>query len=110
MAKVKEITDVEFEKEVLQNKGVVMVDFSAEWCGPCKLMDPVLEELAQEYEGKASLCRVDVDKNQRYAVENGIMSIPTFLFFKNGEKKDMLIGAVPKNEIKKRLDALVAKG
>ncbi len=110
MAKPKEITDADFENEVLQNKGVVMVDFSAEWCGPCKLTEPVVEEIAEEYEGRASVCKIDVDKNQRSALENGIMSVPAFLFFKDGKKRDMLIGAVPKEEMKKRLDALLSEG
>ncbi len=106
MAKPVEITDKNFD-EMLSTELPVLVDFWAEWCGPCKLLSPVVDHLAEEYEGKVLVAHVDVDANPQVAVKFGIRSIPTLLFFKNKEVVDKQIGAVPKSVIVKKLDALI---
>ncbi|RMD96727.1 MAG: thioredoxin [Calditrichaeota bacterium] len=107
MAKPLEFTDANFEEEVLKSDKPVLVDFWAEWCGPCKIIAPAIEELANEYEGKVKVGKVDVDSNMQAAGANNIRSIPTLLIFKDGQVADMIIGAVPKNEIKSRLDRIL---
>ena len=103
-----EITDGNFSETVTKNKGVALVDFWAEWCGPCRLIGPVVEELAKEYEGKATIGKVNVDDNRETAAQFGIMSIPTVLFFKDGQMVDKHVGVASKSELKKKLDALIA--
>ena len=103
-----EITDCNFSETVTTNKGFVLVDFWAEWCGPCRLIGPVVEELAKEYEGKATIGKVNVDDNRETAAQFGIMSIPTLLFFKDGQMVDKHVGVASKSELKKKLDALIA--
>lgn len=90
------ITDDNFSQEVLQSDKPVIIDFWAEWCGPCRMIHPIMEELAQEYEGFFKFGKVDVDSNQQTAIKYGVRSIPTVLIFKEGEVKDTIIGAVPK--------------
>ncbi|WP_262897961.1 thioredoxin [Litoribacter ruber] len=104
MAKAIEITDANFE-EVIKSEQPILVDFWAEWCGPCKMIGPVVEEIAGEYEGKAVVGKVDVDSNPNVAAKFGIRSIPTLLFFKNGEIVDKQVGAVPKTVLAQKLDA-----
>ncbi|EMS31087.1 Thioredoxin [Mariniradius saccharolyticus AK6] len=104
MAKAIEITDANFE-EVLKSDKPVLVDFWAEWCGPCKMIGPVVEELAGDYEGKAIIGKVDVDSNPAVAQALGIRSIPTLMFFKGGKLVDKQIGAVPKVVLSQKLDA-----
>lgn len=104
MAKAIEITDANFE-EVLKSDKPVLVDFWAEWCGPCKMIGPVVEELAGDYEGKAIVGKVDVDSNPAVAQALGIRSIPTLMFFKGGQMVDKQIGAVPKVVLAQKLDA-----
>jgi thioredoxin 1 len=96
-----------FDKEVLQSDKPVLVDFWAEWCGPCKMIAPAIAELANEYEGKAKIAKLDVDHNNDSAIKFGIRSIPALLIFKGGEKVDEIIGAVPKQVIKQRLEAVL---
>jgi thioredoxin 1 len=108
MSKPIELTDSNFEAEVLKSDKPVLVDFWAEWCGPCKMIGPVVEELASEYEGKAVIGKVDVDSNPEISAKFGIRSIPTLLVFKNGEIVDKQIGAVPKTVLSEKLDAQVA--
>jgi len=106
MSKPIEITDSNFE-EILNSEKPVMVDFWAEWCGPCKMVGPLVEEMAGEYDGKAVIAKVDVDNNPNVSAKYGIRSIPTMLFFKGGEIVDRQIGAVPKNILTTKLDAQV---
>ncbi|WP_420318355.1 thioredoxin [Ekhidna sp.] len=107
MAKAVEITDNNFE-EILNSDQPVLVDFWAEWCGPCKMIGPVVEELAGDFEGKAVVGKVDVDANPEVSAKFGIRSIPTLLVFKNGEVVDKQIGAVPKNVLSDKLTAQMA--
>ncbi len=101
-----EITDENFESEVLNSDLPVLIDFWAAWCGPCRMIAPLVEELAGEYEGKIKIGKLDVDNNQQTAIKYGVRSIPTLLVFKNGEVKDTIIGAVPKSQISQKLDAV----
>lgn len=96
MAKPTAVTDSNFETEVEQSSGVSVVDFWATWCGPCRAIAPVLEELAQEYEGRVRVLKLDVDSNVRTATRFKVRSIPTLLFFKDGKVVDQVIGMVPK--------------
>ncbi|MGI9542282.1 MAG: thioredoxin [Cyclobacteriaceae bacterium] len=107
MNKAIEITDANFE-EIIASDLPVLVDFWAEWCGPCKMIGPVVEELASEYEGKAIIGKVDVDSNPEVSHKFGIRSIPTLLVFKGGEIVDKQIGAVPKSVLAQKLDAQMA--
>ncbi len=100
-------TDDNFEAEVLKSDLPVLVDFYADWCGPCKMLTPVIEELAGEYEGKVKIGKVNVDEAGATAGKYGVMSIPTIIFFKGGEIADQAVGFVPKEELAKKLDALV---
>lgn len=103
-----EITDANFEQLVLKSDKPVMVDFWAEWCGPCRMVGPVVDELYKEYEGKAVVGKVNVDESKEIAARYGIRSIPTILFFKNGEVVDKSVGAVPKAALNDKLAAQVA--
>ena len=107
MAQIIAVTEDSFEQTVLQNTLPVMVDFWAEWCPPCKMIGPIMEELAGEYDGTAAICKVNVDENPGLAQKYSVRSIPTILLFKDGEIKDQVIGALPKDQFKERLDKLV---
>jgi thioredoxin 1 len=105
MGKYVELNATNFVDTV--KEGVVLVDFWAAWCGPCRMIAPVIEELAEEYEGRATIAKVDVDTAPEVAGQFGIRSIPTVLFFKNGELVDQMIGAAPKAAYAQKLDALL---
>lgn len=96
-----------WDKEVLKSPNVVMVDFWASWCSPCKIVAPTIAELAKEYEGKAKFVKVNTDENQDLATRYKIRGIPTLMFFKNGVMVDQIIGAVPKTQLRAKLDTLL---
>ncbi|OQA66307.1 MAG: Thioredoxin-1 [Ignavibacteria bacterium ADurb.Bin266] len=102
-----EFTDQNFNTEVLQSDKPVLVDFWAVWCGPCKLIAPFVEELAGEFEGKAKVGKLDVDNNQETAIKYGVRSIPTVLIFKAGKVAETIIGAVPKVQLKQKLESVL---
>jgi len=102
-----EITDSNFEELVIKSEKPVMIDFWAVWCGPCRMVGPIVEEIAKEYEGKAIVGKVDVDSNPNVAIKYSIRNIPTVLFIKNGEVVDKLVGAAPKPRFTEKLDALL---
>ena len=102
-----EFTDQSFNKEVVQADIPVLIDFWADWCGPCKAIAPVIEEIAVEYDGKVKVGKLDVDQNQKTAMEYGVRSIPTILIIKSGEVVSQIIGAVPKENIIKALDEIL---
>lgn len=99
-------TDATFD-EVLSSNSVVVADFWAEWCGPCRMVGPSIEQLAQEYEGKAAIGKIDIEENDDLATKYAIRNIPTVLFFKNGEVVDKMVGASPKNVYEEKLKALL---
>jgi len=105
MAKAIPFTDANFNTEVLQSDQPVLVDFWAEWCGPCRMVGPIVEELAGDYEGKVKVGKLDVDSNPHVSMQFGIRSIPTLLVFKQGQVVDQIVGAVPKAMLMKALDA-----
>ena len=102
-----ELTDQNFDELVLKSDKPVIVDFWAEWCGPCRMVGPIVEEIGQDYEGKAVVGKLDVDSNPTITQRFGIRNIPTVLFFKNGEIADKQVGAVPKNNLVSKLEALM---
>jgi thioredoxin 1 len=100
-----ELTDANFEELVLKSDKPVLVDFWAEWCGPCRMVGPIVEEIAKEYDGQAVVGKVNVDENQGVAAQFGIRNIPTLLVFKNGEIVDKQVGVAPKNVLEGKLKA-----
>ena len=101
-----QITDSNFEETVLKSDKPVLVDFWAAWCGPCRMVGPIIDELSEEYEGKAVVGKVDIDSNQQYAAQFGVRNIPTVLVFKNGELVDRKVGVSSKNDYAQALDSL----
>jgi thioredoxin 1 len=106
MGKYIELTGANFEETL--KEGVSLVDFWAPWCGPCRMIAPVIEELAEDYDGKAKICKVNTDEEQDIAVKFGIRSIPTIMFFKDGQMVDQIVGAQSKQALSEKLDALLA--
>lgn len=103
------LTDSNFQEEVLNTNGAVLVDFTAVWCGPCRMIAPVIDELANEFEGRAKVGKLDVDNNPQVAMQYGIRSIPTLLYFKDGQVVDQLIGAASKKVLASKLEALASE-
>ena len=101
------ITDANFESEIIKSNIPVLIDFWAAWCGPCKVIAPIVEDLAKEYDGKVKVGKVDVDNNQQTAIKYGIRSIPTLLIMKNGKVNNTIVGAVPKAQIVQKLKAVL---
>jgi len=104
MAKPQEVTDATFEQQVLKAEGNVLVDFWAPWCGPCRFVAPVLEEIAQEKEGSLTILKLNIDENQRTAMEYGVMSIPTMILYKDGKPVKQVVGAKPKPALLRDLE------
>ena len=102
-----EITDANFEEVVMKSDKPVVVDFWAEWCGPCRMVGPIIDEMNNEYEGKAIIGKVDVDANPGVSAKFGVRNIPTILFVKNGEVADTSVGAVPKAQLASKLEAIL---
>ena len=103
MSGLSQVTDADFETRVIKSGTPVLVDFWAEWCGPCRMIAPVLEEVTPSFQGKLQIVKLNVDENSDSAAKYGVMSIPTLVFFKGGKEVDRVIGAVSKNEIQNRI-------
>jgi len=103
-----EVSTATWDKEVLGAETLVMIDFWAVWCGPCRMIAPTVEELAKEYSGRVKVAKLNTDENPDIASRYKIMGIPTIMFFKAGQKVDQVVGAVPKPQLKAKLDALLA--
>jgi thioredoxin 1 len=101
------VDDSNFDAEVLGSSLPVLLDFSAEWCGPCKRLEPVVEEVAGEYQGRLKVAHLDIDRAQATAVKYGIMSVPTILFFKEGKVRDQVLGYVPKEKLVEKISLLL---
>ncbi len=101
------VTDANFETEVVKSELPVLIDFWAAWCGPCRIIAPIIEELAQEYEGKIKVGKLDVDENQQTAVKFGVRSIPTVLLLQKGEVSETIIGAVPKSMFVQKIESVL---
>jgi len=104
---VLEVTDQTFEEEVIKSTQPVLVDLWAPWCGPCRMVSPVVERLSEKYEGKFKFCKMNVDENPKTATKYRIMSIPTLIFFKDGQAVDTVIGAVPEAVLQHKIDGLL---
>jgi thioredoxin 1 len=104
---VTDVSDQTFESEIIKSSLPVLLDLWAPWCGPCRMVAPVVEKLAETYDGRVKFCRLNVDENPQTAVKYGIMSIPTLMFFKEGQVVDTVVGAVPERTLQPKIDALL---
>ena len=102
------LTDENYEKEALESDVPVLIDFYADWCGPCKMVGPIIEDMAAKYAGKAKICKICIDEQRKLAITNKVMSIPTLFFIKDGEVKERISGALPQSALEEKLDALIA--
>lgn len=100
------LTDENFTQEAMEADVPVLVDFYADWCGPCKMVGPLLDDMAAKYDGKAKICKINIDEQRKLAIANKVMSIPTMLFIKNGEIKERITGALPQAALEEKLEAL----
>lgn len=107
MMAITKVDDNNFQTQVMDSALPVIVDFGAEWCGPCRLVDPLVEEIAHQYEGKVKVCKSDVDQTNQMAAKFGIMAIPTVMFFKNGEEVDRVTGVVPRDKLEEKVQAIL---
>jgi thioredoxin 1 len=110
MAKPLEITDGTYQAEVIESGKPVLVDFWAPWCGPCRMVGPILEEIASEQESKIKIVKLNVDENQQYASQLGVFNIPTMILYKDGKPVDKIVGALPKSQLLDRLNPHLAQG
>lgn len=108
MAEAVKVTDANFEQEVMKATGPVLVDFYADWCGPCRMMAPVVEQLANDYSGKIKVCKLDVTANPQTSSRFNVMGIPTMIVFNAGKVADTQVGAMPKEILKQKLDKLIS--
>ncbi|MCZ6616059.1 MAG: thioredoxin [Thaumarchaeota archaeon] len=108
-AKVVSVTDTNFEEEVLKSEGAVFVDFYADWCGPCRAVSPIVEELSEDYDGRMKFVKVNVDNAPDVAAKYGVMSIPTLIIFNKGEREEVFVGAGPKSQYKGMIDKVISK-
>jgi len=104
---IQEVTSSTWDSDVLKYQGLVMIDFWAAWCGPCRIVAPTVEELAKEYTGKIKVMKLNTDDNPDIASKYNIMGIPTLMFFKDGRKLDQTVGAVPKQQLKEKIESLL---
>jgi thioredoxin 1 len=104
---IHEATTANWETEVLKSQGLVMIDFWAAWCGPCRMISPTVEELSKEYSGKLKVLKLNTDENSEIASQYKIMGIPTIMFFKDGVKLDQIVGVVPKQQLKEKIDSFL---
>jgi thioredoxin 1 len=102
-----EVTTSNWDTEVIKAQGLVMIDFGAAWCGPCRMISPTVEELAKEYSGKIKVLKLNTDENSEIASRYKIMGIPTIMFFKDGNKLDQIVGVVPKQHLKAKIDSFL---
>lgn len=107
MSRVIEADDNSFEAQVVEAPGAVLVDFSATWCGPCKQLEPIVEQIAGDYEGRLKVVKVDVDKARNVAAKFQVMSVPTLVWFRDGQVKDQVVGAVSRHAIAERVDKIL---
>lgn len=106
MSSIVYLTEENYNTEAMESDVPVLVDFYADWCGPCKMVGPILEEMAEKYAGKAKICKINIDEQRKLAISNKVMSIPTLLFIQNGEVKERVTGALPQATLEEKLEAL----